>query len=63
MHSRLGTTNMNLHRAADGSLTLTASAARPADGHPRASRLPARAGLFALALRAHWPGQPIMDVS
>jgi hypothetical protein len=31
-HSRLGTRNKNLHRAADGSLTLTASATPPADG-------------------------------
>jgi hypothetical protein len=62
-HSRLGTRNKNLHRAADGSLTLTASATRPADGHLRASRLPARAGPFALFLRAYRPEQPILDGS
>jgi hypothetical protein len=53
MPSRPGTTNKNLHRAADGSPTLTAWATPPADGHLRASRLPARAGPFAPFLRAH----------
>jgi hypothetical protein len=57
----LGTKNKNLHRAADGSLTLTASAAPPADEKLRANWLPAPAGPFALYLRAYWPEQPILD--
>ena len=63
MYNRLGTTNENPHRAADGSLTLTASATPPADGQLRASRLPAPAGPFGLFLRAYQPGRPILDGS
>jgi hypothetical protein len=57
----LGTKNKNLHRAADGSLTLTASAAPPAAEELRANWLPAPAGPFSLYLRAYWPGPPILD--
>ena len=57
----LGTKNKNLRRAADGSLTLTASAAPPADEELRANWLPAPAGPFSLYLRAYWPGPPILD--
>jgi hypothetical protein len=57
----LGTKNKNLHRAADGSLTLTASAASSASEELRANWLPAPAGPFSLYLRAYWPEQPILD--
>jgi hypothetical protein len=57
----LGTKNKNLRRAADGSLTLTASAAPPADDELRANWLPAPSGPFSLYLRAYWPEQPILD--
>jgi hypothetical protein len=51
----LGTKNKNLHRAADGSLTLTASAAPPEDDGMRSNWLPAPDGPFSLYLRAYWP--------
>ena len=57
----LGTKNKNLHYAADGSLTLTASAASPADEDQRRNWLPAPAGPFSLYLRAYWPGEQILD--
>jgi len=57
----LGTKNKNLYRAADGSLTLTASAAPPAAEELRANWLPAPAGPLSLYLRAYWPGPPILD--
>jgi hypothetical protein len=57
----LGTKNKDLHHAADGSLTLTASATPPADEDLRSNWLPAPAGPFSLYLRAYWPGQPILD--
>jgi len=57
----LGTKNKNLRRALDGSLTLTASAALPANEDQRTNWLPAPAGPFSLYLRAYWPGQPILD--
>jgi hypothetical protein len=57
----LGTKNQNLHHAADGSLTLTASAAPPDDDDLRSNWLPAPAGPFSLYLRAYWPEQQILD--
>ena len=57
----LGTKNKTLHHAADGSLTLTASATRPDDDELRSNWLPAPPGPFSLYLRAYWPGQPIID--
>jgi hypothetical protein len=57
----LGTKNSNLHHAADGSLTLTASAAPPADDELRTNWLPAPTGPFSLYLRAYWPGKQILD--
>jgi hypothetical protein len=57
----LGTKNKNLHHAADGSLTLTASAAPPEDDDLRTNWLPAPDGPFSLYLRAYWPQQPILD--
>jgi hypothetical protein len=57
----LGTKNKDLHHAADGSLTLTASATPPADDELRTNWLPAPAGPFSLYLRAYWPGPPILD--
>jgi hypothetical protein len=57
----LGTRNKNLHHAADGSLTLTASARPPDDDDLRSNWLPAPAGPFSLYLRAYWPKQPILD--
>jgi hypothetical protein len=57
----LGTKNKNLHLAADGSLTLTASAARPEDDGMRGNWLPAPDGPFSLYLRAYWPEQDILD--
>jgi hypothetical protein len=57
----LGTKNKTLHYAADGSLTLTASAAPPDDEDQRRNWLPAPAGPFSLYLRAYWPGQQILD--
>jgi hypothetical protein len=42
-----GPKNKNLHRAGDGSLTLTSSATPPADQELRANRLPAPAGHLA----------------
>jgi hypothetical protein len=57
----LGTKNKNLHHAADGSLTLTASAAPPEDDDLRSNWLPAPAGPFSLYLRAYWPEPPILD--
>ena len=60
-HYSFGTKNKNLHRAGDGSLTLTASATPPADQELRANWLPAPAGPFSLFLRAYWPEQPILD--
>jgi len=57
----LGTKNKDLHHAADGSLTLTASAAPPGDDDLRSNWLPAPAGPFSLYLRAYWPGQQILD--
>ena len=57
----LGTKNTNLHHAADGSLTLTASATPPDDDDLRSNWLPAPAGPFSLYLRAYWPEPPILD--
>jgi len=57
----LGTKNKNLHHAADGSLTLTASDTPPDDDDLRSNWLPAPAGSFSLYLRAYWPEQPILD--
>jgi hypothetical protein len=57
----LGTKNKGLHHAADGSLTLTASATPPDDDDLRSNWLPAPAGPFSLYLRAYWPEQPILD--
>ena len=57
----LGTKNKNLHHAADGSLTLTASAAPPEDDDLRTNWLPAPDGPFSLYLRAYWPQPPILD--
>ena len=57
----LGTKNKNLHHAADGSLTLTASATAPDDEELRSNWLPAPAGPFSLYLRAYWPEQQILD--
>jgi hypothetical protein len=57
----LGTKNKNLQYAADGSLTLTASAIPPDDGELRGNWLPAPPGPFSLFLRAYWPESPILD--
>jgi hypothetical protein len=57
----LGTKNTDLHHAADGSLTLTASATPPDDDDLRTNWLPAPDGPFSLYLRAYWPEQPILD--
>lgn len=59
----LGTKNQDLHHAADGSLTLTASAAPPDDDELRTNWLPAPAGPFSLYLRAYWPEPQILDGS
>ena len=59
----LGTKDKNLHHAADGSLTLTASATPPHDDELRSNWLPAPAGPFSLYLRAYWPGPQILDGS
>jgi hypothetical protein len=57
----LGTKNKNLHHAADGSLTLTASATPPDYDDLRSNWLPAPAGPFSLYLRSYWPEPPILD--
>jgi hypothetical protein len=57
----LGTKNTSLHHAADGSLTLTASATPPEEDDLRTNWLPAPDGPFSLYLRAYWPEQPILD--
>jgi hypothetical protein len=57
----LGTKSTNLHHAADGSLTLTASARPPEDDDLRSNWLPAPDGPFSLYLRAYWPEPPILD--
>jgi len=57
----LGTKSTNLHHAADGSLTLTASGTPPQDDDLRSNWLPAPDGPFCLYLRAYWPRQPILD--
>jgi hypothetical protein len=57
----LGTKNTNLHHAADGSLTLTASATPPDDEDLRTNWLPAPPGPFSLYLRAYWPQPQILD--
>jgi hypothetical protein len=57
----LGTKSKDLHHAADGSLTLTASATPPADDELRSNWLPAPAGPFSLYLRAYWPEPQILD--
>jgi hypothetical protein len=57
----LGTKNKGLHHAADGSLTLTASAAPPDDDDLRSNWLPAPNGPFSLYLRSYWPEPPILD--
>jgi len=57
----LGTKNKDLHHAAGGSLTLTASATAPADDDLRSNWLPAPTGPFSLFMRAYWPEQPILD--
>jgi hypothetical protein len=59
----LGTKNKTLHYAADGSLTLTASAAAPQNEADHRNWLPAPHGPFSLYLRAYWPGQQILDGS
>ena len=59
----LGTKNKDLHHAADGSLTLTASATPPDDDELRSNWLPAPAGPFSLYLRAYWPEPQILDGS
>src|SRR5215468_1653514 len=59
----LGTKSKDLHHAADGSLTLTASATPPDDDELRSSWLPAPAGPFSLYLRAYWPEPQILDGS
>jgi hypothetical protein len=57
----LGTKTKNLHHAADGSLTLTASATPPGDDDLLTNWLPAPDGPFSLYLRAYWPRPPILD--
>ena len=57
----LGTKNTNLHHAADGSLTLTASATPPKDDDLRTNWLPAPDGPFSLFVRAYGPERPILD--
>jgi hypothetical protein len=57
----LGTKTKNLHHAADGSLTLTASATPPGDDDLLTNWLPAPGGPFSLYLRAYWPQPPILD--
>ena len=57
----LGTKNKNLHHAADGSLTLIASAIRPPDDDLRSNWLPAPSGPFSLYLRAYCPERPILN--
>ena len=57
----LGTKSKDLHHAADGSLTLTASAAPPSEDDLLTNWLPAPSGPFSLYLRAYWPQQPILD--
>jgi hypothetical protein len=57
----LGTKSKNLHHAADGSLTLTASATPPEDDDLRSNWLPAPDGPFSLYLRAYWPEPPILN--
>jgi hypothetical protein len=57
----LGTKSTDLHHAADGSLTLTASATPPEDDDLRSNWLPAPDGPFSLYLRAYWPEQTILD--
>jgi hypothetical protein len=57
----LGTKSKDLHHAADGSLTLTASATRPSEDDLLTNWLPAPSGPFSLYLRAYWPQQPILD--
>jgi hypothetical protein len=57
----LGTKNTGLHHAADGSLTLTASAIAPQDDELRSNWLPAPDGPFSLYLRAYWPEPQILD--
>jgi hypothetical protein len=59
----LGTKSKDLHHAADGSLTLTASAILPDDDELRSNWLPAPAGPFSLYLRAYWPEPQILDGS
>jgi hypothetical protein len=59
----LGTKSKDLHHAADGSLTLTASAIPPDDDELRSNWLPAPAGPFSLYLRAYWPEPQILDGS
>jgi hypothetical protein len=59
----LGTKSKDLHHAADGSLTLTASAIPPDDDELRSNWLPAPAGPFSLYLRAYWPQPQILDGS
>jgi len=57
----LGTKNTDLHHAADGSLTLTASATPPDDDDLRSNWLPAPTGPFSLFIRAYWPERPILN--
>ncbi len=57
----LGSKNTGLRHAADGSLTLTASAAPPHDDELRSNWLPAPDGPFCLYLRAYWPEPQILD--
>ena len=57
----LGTKNKDLHYAADGSLTLTASATPPDNEDLQRNWLPAPERPFSLYLRAYWPGRQILD--
>ncbi|MEU6199769.1 DUF1214 domain-containing protein [Streptomyces sp. NPDC047061] len=57
----LGTKTKTLRLAADGSLTLYAGAAPPADEADLPNWLPAPAGRFSLYLRAYWPDTAALD--
>jgi len=57
----LGTKSKHLYYNDDGFLTLTASAAPPAQETLQANWMPAPEAPFALYLRAYWPEQPITN--
>ncbi|MER6462712.1 DUF1214 domain-containing protein [Streptomyces sp. NPDC001228] len=57
----LGTKNTGLRLGTDGSLTLYAGAAPPADEADLPNWLPAPAGRFSLFLRAYWPDRTALD--